>query len=109
MKIWELHTQQLNGAIRTTPDSEAEIDGLVLSEKAYILVMRDFRPRQLVALVERDGAPLAAQTLITHFGTPEALQANGGRGLVLTRATVGGVGLAREDERVAHELLGRRA
>lgn len=109
MKLWELHTQQVHGAIRTTPDGEAEIDGLVLSEKAYILVMREVRPVQLVGLVERDGASEAAQALITQFGTPEALQSSGGRHLVLTRASVGGIGLAREDERVAHELLGRRA
>ena len=109
MKLWELHTQQLNGAIRTTPDGEAEIDGLVLSEKAYILVMREFRPAQLLGLITRDGAAGAANRLIEHFGAADALPLSGGRGLVLTRASVGGVGLARGDERVAHELLGRRA
>jgi hypothetical protein len=36
------------------------------------------------------------------------LQLCGGRGLMLTSATVGGLGLARDDERVAHELLGGR-
>jgi hypothetical protein len=108
MKLWELHAQQLDGAIRTTPDGEAEIDGLVLTEKAYILVMRAFRPVQLVGMVSREGAAGAADKLIEHFGTQDALQLSGGRGLMLTRATVGGLGLARDDERVAHELLGRR-
>ena len=108
MKLWELHTQQLNGAIRTTPDGEAQVDGLVLSEKAYILVMREFRPAQLVKLVEREGASAAANGLIAHFATDDALPLSGGRGLVLTRASVGGVGLARGDEQVAHEMLGRR-
>ena len=99
MKLWELHTQALDGAIRTTPDGEAEIDGLVLSEKAYILVMREFRPAQLVSMITREGAAAAANRLIEHFGGEAALPLSGGRGLVLTRATVGGLGLARGDER----------
>ena len=54
-RIWELHAQRLDGAIRSTPDGEANIGGLVLSEKAYLLAMRDHRPEQLVRLVQTRG------------------------------------------------------
>ena len=54
-KIWELHSLSLGGAIRTTADGRAEIDGLVLSEKAYFLAVSAFRPAQLVGMVARLG------------------------------------------------------
>lgn len=48
MKIWEVHAMRLEGAIRTTPDGEADVAGLVFSEKGYLLAVRDFRPHELV-------------------------------------------------------------
>ena len=55
MKIWEVHWPWSDGAIRTTADGDADVRGLLLSEKAYLLAMRDFRPAQLVGLVEELG------------------------------------------------------
>jgi hypothetical protein len=109
MKVWEIHALRVNGAIRSTPDGEADVDGLVLSEKAYFLVMRDFRPEQLVALVHRGGVTAAARALVEHFDRDEAQQANGGRGLVITRSGIGGAGLVRADEREAGTAVGRRS
>ena len=108
MKLWELHSMHTNGAIRTTPDGEAEIAGLILSEKAYLLVMRDFRPAQVVDLVHGSGDGAAARSLSEHYGSPESLAVTGGRGLVVTRSRTGGPGLVRADEVGAHEAIGRR-
>ena len=108
MKVWELHSQAVDGAISTTPDGEADIAGLVVSEKAYFLIMRDFRPAPLVALVRRDGPAEAANVLLAHFNTPESRQASGNRGLAATRSGIGGLGLVRADELPANEVLGRR-
>ena len=55
MRIWELHGMQCEGAIRSTPDGEADVLGLVFSEKAYLLTLRDYRPHQLVSLVRGAG------------------------------------------------------
>ena len=108
MRLWELHNQRLEDAIRTTPEGAAEIAGLVLSEKAYILAVRDFRPAQLLEFIKRHGPIEATSRLISHYGTPEALQSNGGRGLVAGRARSGGPGLYRSDEVVDGEPVGRR-
>lgn len=101
MKIWELHALRLGGAIRTTPDGDAEVAGLVLSERAYLLAMRDFRPDQLVAMVRRDGPANVMNWLLEHYGTPESMQAAGGRKLVATRggrSMAPGPVLRRNDE-----------
>jgi hypothetical protein len=82
-RIWELHARTLDGAIRSTPEGHADIDGLVLSEKAYLLVVREYRPRQLVDMVRRSGATAAAEQLLAHFGEPSG--AAGWRGLVARR------------------------
>lgn len=106
MKVWELHSQTLDGAIRTTPDGEADIGGLIVSEKAYLLLMRDHRPGQVVDMVQRHGPANAANALCAHYNTEESLAASGGRGLAITRSGIGGVGLVRADE--ADEAVGRR-
>lgn len=97
-RIWELHARRLDGAIRSTPDGEAEIGGLVLSEKAYLLAMRDYRPEQLVRLVHSQGAQGALETLVAHYAMPDSQQQSGGRRLVATRGPSGGPSLARSDE-----------
>jgi hypothetical protein len=107
MKLWELHSLHMGGAIRTTPDGEAEIAGLILSEKAYLVVMRDFRPAQFVELVTHSGVGEAARALSEHYGSPESLAATGGRGLVITRSRTGGTGLMRADEVGANAATGR--
>jgi hypothetical protein len=84
-RIWEVHSQLLGGAIRTTPGGDADIGGLVLSEKAYLLAVRDFRPRQIVEMVRRDGPDGAAERLVKHYQAPDALQAMGGRCLVVCK------------------------
>ena len=107
MRVWELHNVGLAGAIRTTPDGAADIAGLVLSEKAYLLVVRDFRPAQIVELVHRCGTVNAGARLVAHFNEPEALNANGGRGLASARAGSGEPGIFRSDEVARGELVGR--
>lgn len=105
MKLWELHTTQVGGAIRTTPDGEAEIGGLVLSEKAYLFVVRTIRPAALVRMVDTAGPAGAADQLIEQSSRPESLQETGGRGLTITRSRMGGIGLVRDDESMAAEPL----
>ena len=107
MRLWELHNQRLDGAIRTTPEGAAEIAGLVLSEKAYLLAVRDFRPAQLVDLIRRHGPVEAGARLVAHYGTRESLQTSGGRGLAAGRARSGGPGLYRSDEAFEREPAGR--
>ncbi len=99
MKIWELHSQTTNGAIRTTADGDADIDGLLLSEKAYLLVMRDFRPPALVRLVQEQGPYAAADTLVAHFASyaPD----NTGRSLARGRSRMGDPIICRSDEAIA--------
>ncbi len=99
MKIWELHAQVTNGAIRTTADGDAEVDGLRLSEKAYLLVMRDFRPATLVQLVQDHGANAAAESLVAHFATftPDTT----GRSLARGRSRMGDPIICRSDEAIA--------
>ena len=84
-KIWELHALQLEGEIRTTPEGDAEVAGLVISEKAYLLAVRDFRPSELVRLVRQNGKQGAAAALVAHYSSAEALQANAGRALIEAR------------------------
>jgi hypothetical protein len=98
MKIWELHSQATNGAIRTTADGDADIDGLILSEKAYLLVMRDFRPAVLVRLVQENGPYAAADALVAHFATysPD----NIGRALARGRSRMGDPIICRSDEAI---------
>ena len=109
MKVWEIHGLRVGGAIRTTPDGDADVDGLVFSEKAYFLVMRDLRPEQLLDLVQRDGILEAAHTLVERYSRPDALHSSGGRGLVLTRSRIGGTGLIRADEQEVRLPAGRRS
>lgn len=96
MKIWELHSQATNGAIRTTADGDADVGGLLFSEKAYLLVMRDFRPAVLVNLVQEQGPFAAADSLVAHFATntPD----NTGRALTRGRSRMGDPILCRTDE-----------
>jgi hypothetical protein len=84
-RIWEVHSQLLGGAIRTTTEGHADIGGLVLSEKAYLLAVRDYRPRQLVELVRLEGPDGAARRLVEHYHGPASLQAMGGRCLVVCK------------------------
>jgi hypothetical protein len=98
MKIWEVHSLNLGGGIRTTHDGEADLDGLILSEKAYLLAVRDFRPAQLVRLVKAEGPLYAAQALIEHYADPESLQSTGGRGLAIDRNSGPDITVRRTDE-----------
>ena len=98
LPIWELHGRQLGGAIRTTPEGEADIEGLVLSEKAYLMVFREVRPAALVELVRREGPRGAAAQLLAHFESPEVLAATAGRKLVSARGMAPGPYIRRSDE-----------
>ena len=98
MKIWEVHALQFNGAIRTTADGDAEILGLLLSEKAYLHIVRDFRPGQLVELVRDHGVESAREALIRHYGSSEAIASAAGRSLVYARSRMGDPILLRTDE-----------
>lgn len=94
MKLWEVHALRVGDAIRTTPDGEADIEGLVFSERAYVMAVRDYRPAQLVEMVRRQGPEAAADSLVSHF-------AEDARGLARTRSRIGGTGIVRGDELVA--------
>jgi hypothetical protein len=98
MKIWELHALNLRGAIRTTADDRADVAGLVFSEKAYLLAVRDFRPAELVDLVQREGTHEAARRLIAHFSIEEGPNASGGRGLVAAPGFAVDPVICRSDE-----------
>jgi hypothetical protein len=95
MKIWELHGRQLNGAIRGTPDGEADVAGLIFSEKAYLLALRDFRPSQLVNMVHNQGPADAARKLIEHFSDAD------GRGLVTTRGMTSSWPMVKRSDEVS--------
>ncbi|MGE5594449.1 MAG: hypothetical protein ACM3S1_00275 [Hyphomicrobiales bacterium] len=97
-RIWELHGMQLQGAIRSTPDGEADIDGLVLSEKAYLLAIRDFRPQHLLAMVREHGPLGACEQLVAHYGSADSQQLHAGRTLVTGRGLSPGPYLVRNDE-----------
>jgi hypothetical protein len=108
MKIWELHGIRTGGAIQSTPDGEADVQGLVLSEKAYFLAMQAFRPTELVTLVERDGAEGAARALVQHFASRECIEANSGRTLVEGRSWSARPKVVRSDEVDARQEATRR-
>ncbi len=107
-KIWEIHARTLPGAIRTTPDGHAEIEGsLVLSEKAYLLAVRDFRPHQLVEMVRCDGGNLTADRLIEHYSGGESLRITGGRSLVSTRG-LEPLPIVRRSDEISTSVAARR-
>lgn len=108
MKIWELHGLQFEGNIRTTPEGDADIAGLVVSEKAYLLAVRDFRPSQLVKLVQDEGPQRAAAVLIAHYSQPGITNANGGRGLIAARGHSLDPMVRRSDEEPATLATGRQ-
>lgn len=108
MKIWELHGQRLQGLIRSTYDGDADVAGLILSEKAYLLAVRDFRPAELAELVQQHGPVLAARQLIEHYARPESLNVTGGRGLALARDSASDPVLRRSDEVPEAQAVGRR-
>ena len=84
-KIWELHAWRFEGEIRTTREGDAEVAGLVISEKAYLLAVRDFRPSELIRMVKEHGIQGATAALAAHYATPTVLQSNGGRALIAAR------------------------
>jgi hypothetical protein len=96
MKIWEVHAMQSGGRIRTTSEGHCEIDGLLLSEKAYLLAIRDMRPAQLYALVEDLGPENALAELLDYYTSPEA--GHLGRSLIRGRSRLGDPILLRSDE-----------
>jgi hypothetical protein len=108
MKIWELHSIRTGGAIQSTSDGEADVQGLVLSEKAYLLAMRDYRPTELVSLVERDGPEGAARTLVQHFAARSCVEANSGRALVEMKSWSARPKVVRNDEPGAQPAQARR-
>ncbi|MCL6644695.1 MAG: hypothetical protein K6U88_06910 [Dehalococcoidia bacterium] len=96
MKIWEVHASLGHGPFRTTPDGDADVGGLLLSEKAYLLVMRALRPQELTALVVAEGPAGAAERLLVQFA---GFDADGtGRTLTLGRTRLGEPILRRNDE-----------
>lgn len=108
MKIWEIHAMNLGGAIRTTGDGRADVLGLLFSEKGYLLAMRDFRPAQLVELVQREGPHEAARRLIAHYDSDASLNATGGRGLVAAPGFAVDPVILRTDELAPVTAGGRR-
>lgn len=98
MKIWELHGLRLVGAIRSTPEGEADVSGLVFSEKAYLLAVRDFRPAELVACIEERGAIAVAHELVAYYEAVEAAASHSGRSLVFARGSGPEPTLRRSDE-----------
>ncbi len=96
MKIWELHASLGHARIRTTPDGDADVGGLLLSEKAYLLVMRVMRPQELARLVEAEGPAMAAEWLVARLAG-EGLD-DTGRGLAIGRTRLGEPILRRNDE-----------
>lgn len=99
LRIWEIHARLLGADIRTTPEGDADIGGLVLSEKGYLHAVRDFRPAQLVDLVEREGPAAAAEKLVAHYANPAAVAAAGGRGLVAVKGLSPPLIVRRSNER----------
>ncbi len=105
MKIWEVHASLARVPIRTTADGDADVGGLLLSEKAYLLAMRVVRPQELAAMGEELGPAAAAERLTTLLA---AQVADGtGRALVLGRTRLGEPILRRNDEAEAPAGTGR--
>jgi hypothetical protein len=96
MKIWEVHALQSGGRIRTTGEGHCEIDGLLLSEKAYLLAVRDMRPAQLFRLVDELGPENAASELLNYSRSPDPGHA--GHSLLTGRSRLGDPLLVRSDE-----------
>jgi hypothetical protein len=105
VKIWEVHASLGHGPIRTTPDGDADVGGLLLSEKAYLLVMRAMRPQELVSLVERLGPAEAMQELLRRFGGQDL--DGTGRALAAGRTRLGEPVLRRNDEAPVPAPMGR--
>ncbi len=87
---------QSNGRIRTTGEGHCDIDGLLLSEKAYLLAIRDMRPHQLFALVDELGPQNALAELVNYYASPEP--GHLGRSLIAGRSRLGDPILLRSDE-----------
>jgi len=98
-RIWELHSRLNGGGIVTTPEGDADIAGLVLSEKGYLHAVHDFRPKQLIELVEEIGPVAAAERLVAHYAEPACVTAAGGRTLVAVRGLSPPLIVRRSDER----------
>jgi hypothetical protein len=96
VKIWEVHASLGHAPIRTTPDGDADVGGLLLSEKAYLLVMRVMRPQELARLVEAEGPAGAAERLIALLAG-EGVDGTG-RTLAMGRTRLGEPILRRSDE-----------
>jgi hypothetical protein len=96
MKIWEVHAMHAGGRIRTTAEGHCEIDGLLLSEKAYLLAIRDIRPARLFQLVDDLGPQNAAAELLNYYRSPEPGQP--GHSLLPGRSRLGDPLLVRSDE-----------
>ena len=84
------------GRIRTTGEGNCDIDGLLLSEKAYLLAIRDMRPAHLLQLVEDIGPQNAASELLNYYTSPEP--GHLGRALSSGRSRLGDPILLRSDE-----------
>ena len=82
--------------VRTTGEGHCEIDGLLLSEKAYLLAIRDMRPANLFRLVEDLGPENAASELLNYYHSPEPGHA--GHSLLAGRSRLGDTLLMRSDE-----------
>lgn len=96
MKIWEVHAMHTAIPVRTTVEGHAEIAGLLLSEKAYLLAVRDIRPAQLVRLVDDMGPAGAAAELLRYYVSPA--EGHAGHGLAMGRSRLGDPILLRSDE-----------
>lgn len=96
MKIWEVHAMQSGGRVRTTGEGHCDIDGLLLSEKAYLLAIRDMRPAQLLRLVDDLGPENAAAELLNYYHEPD--QGCAGHGLATGRSRLGDPLIVRSDE-----------
>jgi len=96
MKIWEVHALQSGGRVRTTAEGHCDIDGLLISEKAYLLAIRDMRPAHLFQLVEDLGAQNAASELLNYYHSPEP--GHLGWSLAVGRSRLGDPLLLRSDE-----------
>ena len=92
MKIWELHSRQVGGAIQTTPGGLADVCGLAITERAYVFALKDYQPAEMVELVRMFGPAAAARRLINHFSQEYP------RGLVFEAAGCDGPTLLRGDE-----------
>jgi hypothetical protein len=96
MKIWEVHAMHSGGRIRTTGEGHCEIDGLLLSEKAYLLAIRDMRPAQLFRLVDDLGPENAASELLSYYHSPDP--GHPGHSLAAGRSRLGDSLILRSDE-----------